>query len=78
MAMERGFPCFSLRKRRESAYSKGVLADIMVLRVGGYSVEGAYSRKYDVSCRVDLSVSGASGHSSPSNCEQPVQSSSGL
>ena len=50
----------------------------MVLKVGGYSVEGAYSRKYDVSCRADLTVSGASGHSSPSNYEQPVQSSSGL
>ena len=45
----------------------------MFLRVGGYSVEGAYSRKYDVSCRADLTVSGASGHSSPSNCEQPVK-----
>ena len=30
----------------------------MVLRVGGYSVEGTYSRQYDVSCRADLTVSG--------------------
>ena len=50
----------------------------MVLRVGGYSVEGAYSRKYDVSCRADLTVSGASGYSSQSNCVQPVQSSSDI
>ena len=26
-----------------------------------------------MSCRADLTVSGASGHSSPSNCEQPVK-----
>ena len=46
--------------------------------VSGYSGTGAYSRKHDMFCRVDKTVRGTYGHSSPSNCEQPVQSSSGL
>ena len=45
MAIERSLPCIpTIKKVREKGgggYSRGALADIMVLGVGGYSVEGA-------------------------------------